>query len=144
MQPLSADERAAWLGLLRTHARITHELDQELRREHGLPLSSYDVLVQLSSAPGGELRMSELADAVVLSRSGLTRLVDRLERDGLVARRECPDDARGALAALTAKGRAALGRAQPTHHDGIRRLFVERLDRAQRRQLAASWERLAD
>jgi DNA-binding MarR family transcriptional regulator len=144
MQPLTADEQRAWLGLLRTHARITHELDEQLRSEHGLPLSSYDVLVQLCSAPGGELRMSELADAVVISRSGLTRLVDRLERDGLVVRRECPDDARGSLAVVSAKGRATLERAQPTHHAGIRRLFLEPLDDSQRRQLAASWDRLAD
>ena len=93
---LTTDELAAWRGFLQTHARLTRRLDEELRAAHDLPLTSYDVLVQLEGAPGREMRMSELADAVLLSRSGLTRLVDRLERQGLIERRECPDDACGA------------------------------------------------
>ena len=94
---------------------LTRELDEELRRAHGLPLSSYDVLVNLESAPDRQMRMSELADAVLLSRSGLTRLVERLERDGLLARADCPGDARGSLAVLTDAGLARLARrARPT------------------------------
>ena len=79
-------ELGAWREFLHVHAVLTRELDEELRRAHGLPLSSYDVLVNLESAPDRQMRMSELADAVLLSRSGLTRLVERLEREGLLSR----------------------------------------------------------
>jgi DNA-binding MarR family transcriptional regulator len=139
---LSASEQAAWGGFLRAHARLVRELDDELRARHKLPLTSYDVLVQLESAPGGEMRMSELAEAVLLSRSGLTRLVDRLRRQGLLDRRDCPEDARGAYAVLTERGRGRLREARPTHLDGVRRLFLERLDEPERRRLARTWERL--
>jgi DNA-binding MarR family transcriptional regulator len=143
MQPkLEDSEQAAWGGFLRTHANLVRELDAELRSAHDLPLGSYDVLTQLGSAPGEEMRMSELADAVLLSRSGLTRLVDRLACEGLIERRECPDDARGLLAALTPAGRNLLKRARATHHAGIRRLFLDRLDPAERARLTSVWERL--
>lgn len=139
---LTGEELAAWGGFLRAHSRLVRELDEELRADHDLPLSSYDVLVQLSSAPDGSLRMSELADAVLLSRSGLTRLVDRLAREGLIERRKCPEDARGAYAALTERGRERLAEARPTHLAGVRRLFLGRLDEAERRRLAGIWETL--
>lgn len=143
MQPrLTPEELAAWAGFLRTHARLTRVLDEELRREHDLPLTTYDVLVQLESAPDRSMRMSELADAVLLSRSGLTRLVDRLEREELLERRDCPDDARGLLAALTPAGLARLHEARPTHLGGVRRLFLAPLDDAERRRLGALWRRL--
>src|SRR3978361_1060863 len=86
-------ELDAWRGFLRTHATLVRELDEELTEQHGLPLSSYDVLIQLAEAPDGMLRMSPLADAVLLSRSGLTRLVSRLASQGMVERRECENDA---------------------------------------------------
>src|SRR5881397_3274392 len=101
-------ELDAWAGFLRTHATLVRELDEELTERHGLPLSSYDVLVQLDRAPEGRLRMSHLADAVLLSRSGLTRLVTRLEKQGLLERADCPSDARGAFAAITDAGREKL------------------------------------
>ena len=143
MQPKLADsEQAAWGGFLRTHANLTRELDAELRAEHDLPLTSYDVLTQLGSVPGEAMRMSELADAVLLSRSGLTRLVDRLSDEGLIERRECPNDARGSFAALTPAGRKMLKRARATHHSGIKRLFIDRIDTAERARLAGVWERL--
>src|SRR3954454_10750472 len=104
-------ELDAWRGFLRTHAPLVRELDDELTERHGLPLSSYDVLVQLDEAPEGRLRMSSLADAVLLSRSGLSRLVTRLEGQGLIERAECPNDARGAFAAITNAGRARLDEA---------------------------------
>src|SRR5881392_118267 len=87
-------ELDAWRGFLRAHATLVRELDEELTERHGLPLSSYDVLVVLSEAPDGQLRMSNLADAVLLSRSGLSRLVSRLAAQGLIERVECEDDAR--------------------------------------------------
>src|SRR5579884_2249867 len=83
---LTPVELAAWRGMLRVHAAILRELDAELESAHGLPVTSYDVLVNLASAPEQRMRMRDLADAVLLSRSGVTRLVDRLERDGLIER----------------------------------------------------------
>jgi DNA-binding MarR family transcriptional regulator len=140
---LSSEELAAWAGFLQTHARLSRELDIELRREHGIPLTTFEVLSQLEAAPEGRMRMSGLADAVLLSRSGLTRLVDRLARDGLLERSECPDDARGSLAVLTDKGRRRLGDALPTHCAVVRRLFLDRLDADEHRRLASTWRVLA-
>lgn len=112
---LSPEELATWKAFLRAHAHVVRALEQGLVEAHALPLAHYDVLVQLAEAPGRELRMTELADRVLLSRSGLTRLVDRLEREGLVERRACASDARGTLAALTEAGRDRLRDAWPTH-----------------------------
>jgi DNA-binding MarR family transcriptional regulator len=141
---LSPDELAAWRGFLQTHARLVRQLDDELRAEHGMPLTTYDVLVQLELAPERAMRMSELAEAVLLSRSGLTRLVDRLEREGLLERRECPDDARGSLAALTDAGAKRLAEARPTHLAGVRRLFLEPLGEPEQRRLATVWDQIAE
>jgi DNA-binding MarR family transcriptional regulator len=140
---LTPAELAAWRGLLRVHASITKALDAELAREHALPLSSYEVLLFLADAPGGRLRMSDLADGVLLSRSGLTRLVDRMERDGLLRRERCEDDARGYHAAITDKGRALFQAARSTHLDGVRERFLSRLSPDELRTLAELWERLA-
>ena len=134
---------AAWAGFLRTHARLVRELDEELTRAHGLPLSSYDVLVQLEGAPDGQLRMSQLAEAVLLSRSGLSRLVARLVDQGLVERCECPSDARGAFAVITDAGRERLAGARATHRAGVRARFLDRLDEEQQRRLAGVWATLA-
>ena len=111
---LDRAELGAWRGLLRVHSRMTKALDAELIAEHGISLSSYEVLLFLADAPDGQLRMSELADGVLLSRSGLTRLVDRMERDGLLRRERCEDDARGFNALITAEGRD-LFRERPAH-----------------------------
>src|SRR3954449_13025628 len=119
----SAVELDAWRGFLRTQSTLLRELDDELTREHGLPLSSYDVLVQLDEAEDGRLRMSHLADAVLLSRSGLSRLVTRLEGQGLLERVECTDDARGSFALITDKGRELLDEARHTHRAGVRSRF---------------------
>jgi DNA-binding MarR family transcriptional regulator len=140
---LTHAELAAWRGLLRVHASMTKALDAELAREHGLPLSSYEVLLFLADAPGGRLRMSDLADGVLLSRSGLTRLVDRMERDGLLRRERCEDDARGYHAAITDKGSALFQRARRTHLDGVRERFLSRLSPDELRTLAELWEKLA-
>lgn len=139
---LDETELRAWRGFLQAHARLVRELDEELRAVHGLPLSSYDVLTTLESAPERRLRMRELADAIVLSRSGLTRLVDRLERDGLVEREECEEDARGAFAALTGAGLAALHEARPTHQAGVRRRFLAELAPGQLKDLGDLWARI--
>jgi DNA-binding MarR family transcriptional regulator len=121
----AADPRlAAWRAFLEAHARVSRRLDDELREEHQLSLPEYDALVQLASA-GGRLRMNVLADRVLLSRSGVTRLIDRLVADGLVERTACTTDGRGAEAVLTDAGRSRVTDAAPTHLRGIRRYFLE-------------------
>jgi DNA-binding MarR family transcriptional regulator len=137
-------ELDAWRGFLRSYATLVRDLDEELTERHGLPLSSYDVLVQLDEAPDGRLRMSSLADAVLLSRSGLSRLVTRLESQGLIERAECPNDARGSFAAITGEGRARLNAARATHRAGVRERFLDRLGEREQRQLARAWSRLLD
>jgi DNA-binding MarR family transcriptional regulator len=137
-------ELDAWRGFLRSHATLVRELDEELTERHELPLSSYDVLVQLDEAPEGRLRMSHLADAVLLSRSGLSRLVTRLEKQGLLEREECPSDARGAFAAITGGGREKLAEARATHRAGVRERFLGKLGERELRQLARVWSRLLD
>ena len=139
---LDDDELAAWRGMLRVHSAVTKALDADLVREHGLSLSSYEVLLFLADSPGGQLRMSELADRVLLSRSGLTRLVDRMESDGLLRRERCPDDARGWLATITPRGRELFARARRTHLDGVRERFLSRFSRDELRTLGALWERV--
>lgn len=139
---LSEAELGAWRGLLRVHAALLKELDAELERAHGLPLSSYEVLINLASAPEQRLRMADLADRVLLSRSGMTRLVDRLERDGLLKRQQCSVDARGCFAALTADGAAFLERARPTHLASVRERFLRHLSPDELAQLAGVWERV--
>jgi DNA-binding MarR family transcriptional regulator len=140
---LSRDELAAWRGLLRIHAGMTKALDAELVREHRLPLSSYEVLLFLADSPRGRMRMSELAERVLLSRSGLTRLVDRMERDGLLRRERCEEDQRGWFAEITEEGRALFARARKTHLDGVRERFLNRLSREEQRTLAALWEKVS-
>jgi DNA-binding MarR family transcriptional regulator len=139
---LSPEERAAWSGFIRAHATIVKELDTELRAAHGLPLSSFDVLVQLSLAPGDRMQMHELAEAVHISRSGLTRLVDRLERQGLIERHRGERDPRQVFACITRSGLERLADTTPTHLAGVRRRFLERLTRTQVSQLAVVWNRL--
>jgi DNA-binding MarR family transcriptional regulator len=139
---LDAEELGAWRGLLRAHSALTKALDAELVRAHGLPLSSYEVLLFLADSPDGQMRMSELADGVLLSRSGLTRLVDRMQREGLLRRERCEDDARGWFAAITPKGRELFTRARKTHLDGVRERFLSHFTREELRSLAAFWERI--
>ena len=126
--------------MLETHSRIVAELDAELEREHGLPLSSYEVLMYLADAEGGRLRMGELADRLLLSRSGITRLADRLARQGLIARERCDDDGRGYFALLTPTGREKLEAARPTtsrRPPPLPRPARRRRDRRPRRDLGA-------
>jgi len=139
---LSATELGAWRGMLRVHSALVKQLDAELSSAHRLPLSSYEVLLNLEAAPGQKRRMAELADSVLLSRSGMTRLVDRLEKDGLLRRDTCTDDGRGAYAVLTEKGAAALADARNTHLDGVREKFLKQFDEGELRVLAEYWERV--
>ena len=134
----------AWVSFLRAHAAITRELSAQLQREHGLTLNDYEVLLHLSHADGRRMRMCEVAESVLLSRSGLTRLVDRLERDGLVERASCADDARGAYAQLTDAGLVKLREAQSTHLDGVRQHFLTQFTQDELDLLGDAFERVTD
>jgi DNA-binding MarR family transcriptional regulator len=124
--PGASDWRVAvWRSFLRAHANVLRELERELA-DAGLPLGWYDVLLQLAEAPGRRLRMADLADRVLLSRSGLTRLVDRLQAEGLVDRAPSPDDARGTYTVQTAQGLARLRDAVPVHLGGVQRHWLSR------------------
>jgi DNA-binding MarR family transcriptional regulator len=140
---LTDRELRAWRGLLRTHALLVKRLDAELEAEHGLALTSYEVLLHLHHAEGRKMRMCDVADSVLLSRSGLTRLIDRLEREGLVERASCPDDARGAYARLTPAGEAKFRAAQVTHLAGVREHFLEHFGPEELDALGEAWERVA-
>lgn len=118
---------ATWAAFLRAHARVVRELERELQAEHRLALTDYDVLVQLAATEDRRLRMSELADRLILSRSGVTRLVDRLVAEGMVERVSCETDRRGQWAALTDAGLGRLRTATPTHLRGVAEHFLDRL-----------------
>lgn len=139
---LTSEELAAWRGLLRVHSALVKALDAELLAGHELPLTSYEVLINLQAAPGRRRRMAELADGVLLSRSGMTRLVDRLEREGLLERDPCTDDGRGTYAVLTDKGDALLHHARKTHLDGVRDRFLRHFEPDELRTLAGLWNRV--
>jgi DNA-binding MarR family transcriptional regulator len=150
---LGETELRAWQALLHAHHDLTRRLDAELREEHGISLGDYDVLLislgdydvllRLARAPGRRLRMTELAQRVLLSPSGLTRVVDRLERDGLVERDRFDGDARVMLAGLTDRGRHVLRAAAGTHLRGIREHFTGRLSDGQLRNVASALEIVA-
>ncbi len=122
---LSECEQSIWRRLLRDEARIHDLLDRDLRRSHNLTLGGYAVLVHLSEAGAAGMRMSDLAELLVISRSGLTRRVSALVKAGLVARRTCPVDGRGTVAALNPAGEALLEKAAPTHVSGVRRYLLD-------------------
>lgn len=134
----------AWRAFLTAHARVTDVLARELRDEDDLPLTWYDVLVQLSEAAGHRLRMQELAGRVLLSKSGLTRLIDRMERAGLVRRVACDDDRRGTFAEMTTAGYERLRDSAPTHLRGVREHFADAIDDREAAILATALRRVVD
>jgi len=138
------EELAVWRVLLRAQVRISRHLHQDLLAEHDLALGSYDVLQHLAEQPDGRLRMNDLAERVLLSRSGLTRLVDRLQRDGLVRRESCTSDARGLFAVLTMQGRDRLHRATATYHRGIREFFLDGPATTEKNQFTALLHKLSE
>ena len=139
---LSRDELSAWKGMLAAHSRLTAQLDAELERDHGVGLTSYEVLMNLSDAPAGQMRMSELADRLLLSRSGITRMADRLVARGLIERERCSDDGRGYNAHLTQLGRELVEAARPDHLAAVRRVFLSQLDENELDTLRRVWQRL--
>jgi len=133
----------AWRGLLRAHACLAKRLDAALEQTHSLPLSSYEVLDRLEDASGGRMRMCDLAEQAQLSRSGLTRLVDRLEREQLLERCSCEQDARGSFACLTESGRERLQEARVTHLAVVREQFFSRFSEDELALLADMCQRVA-
>ncbi len=134
----------AWRSLLHAHARLVRRLDEELQAAHHLSLAEYDALLQLARAPGRRLRMSVLAERVLLSRSGITRLVDRLEAAGMVERSACATDARGAEAFLTVPGLQRLREASRTHLAGVERYFLAVVSPAEQAAMERGLDRVID
>jgi len=137
-------EFAVFLGLLRLHTTLVRGLDAELQTANGLSVSAFEVMNWLAYAPGRQMRMSAIASSVLLSLSGITRLVERLEREGLVRREPCPDDRRGSLATLTEAGLDRLREARLTHAAGVRRRLLDLLTPAEVEALGALWRRLLE
>jgi DNA-binding MarR family transcriptional regulator len=141
---LSRAQLRSWRAFLRAHAEVTRRLEADLVAAHQVPLAWYDVLVQLVEAPGRRLRMTDLAGAVLISRSGLTRLVDRLVAEGLVRRERAEDDARGTFAVMTDEGYARLRAATPTHLRGVASYVVGRMSADQLSALGDACQLIAD
>lgn len=141
---LNDDEFRAWHGTLLFTSSTTRALDEALTTAHGLSVKEFDVLITLFNAPDGRLRMAELADRVVLSPSGVSHLVTRLERDGLVQRIVDEHDRRSYFAALTPAGHQRLRDARPTHNEVIRQHLTKRLTQNQLKTLGALWEKILD
>ena len=135
---LDPADLAVWGGFLEVHTRLMRLLDADLVATHGMALVEYEVLFKLSAA-GGRLRMSDLAEVAMLSRSGLTRIVGVLEAQRLVRRVSSPGDGRVLIATLTPAGRARLAAARETHSANVRRLFLTPLDQEQKKAIAAGW-----
>ena len=128
--------------MLRAHAQVTRALDAEMRTEHGLSVSSFEVLMFLGDAPAGRMRMAEIASRMLLTRSGITRLVDRLIELGYVRRSAAERDGRGLYAELTTSGAAKLEVARKTHRQGVREGFLDRLSTTDQLVLGDIWDRL--
>jgi DNA-binding MarR family transcriptional regulator len=132
----------AWLGLLRAHATATRALSADLVAEHGLTINDYEALLHLSRAEENALRRVDLAERLLLTPSGVTRLLEGLERAGLVEKRPCENDARVTYAVLTASGREKLEAASSSHIAGVRSLFEQRFGAAELATLAELLGRL--
>jgi DNA-binding MarR family transcriptional regulator len=139
--PFSAEEFRAWRGLLRLREVVMRDIDRRLRRAGHVSLDDYGILITLVTAPRMRLRMSDLGARRMLTPSGITRVVNRLEEQGLVRRDPDPSDGRASLAVLTRDGLAALRRAQVVHHAAVRELYLDRLDRADLSRLADLFEK---
>jgi len=137
------DQRlTTWKLFLESYRRVLDTLDAELQSERGLSLSRYDVLVQLFSAPDHRLRMNQLASRILLSKSGLTRLIDRMEAEGLVERASSPTDRRGSFAVLTPRGEQVFREAAPIHLDGIHKHFASHLTATEAKAMAKAFEKI--
>jgi len=139
MERVSEQELAAWRLFIKAHAKIIENIEQDLAEQKRVPLTTYDVLIALFEAPEHKLRFGELNRKVVLSKSGLTRLVDRLERDGLIQRERSDEDRRGAYAVLTEEGETQLRKAWPVYARGIKQYFAKSLSEAEVQSIIGSF-----
>lgn len=144
MARLQGPHADAWTGLQRTHRRLTRRLEAALEQRHGLSLSTLELLGRLAAADGRHERLARLAEAVDLSLSRVSRIVDALERRGLVERRPCPEDTRATEAWLTEAGLELAHQAQATHLADVQRLFLDHLSHDELRTLATVFTRLGD
>ena len=138
------DQMRAWRAFLRTHSAVIKALERELQEEQGLPLTWYDIMVHLSEAPGNRLRHQELAESVLLSRSGVTRLVDRMVTAGLVRRESSPEDRRASYVVMTDQGRRKLEAAAPVHLRGIVEHFTRHLNGGDAESLGSVFHRVLE
>ena len=141
---LTDDEQRAWRGLLQMTSQLNARMNRQLQDDYGVSLADYDVLVALSEAPEGRLRVFEIAGALAWEQSRVSHQLARMQRRGLVARQECQADARGAFAVLTDVGRAAIERAAPAHVETVRELVFDGLSRDQLAALTAITSRVLD
>jgi DNA-binding MarR family transcriptional regulator len=141
---LTEEEQRSWRAYLAASHLLMDQLGRELQRSHGLTHNDYEILVRLSEAPDRRLRMTDLAQGCLLSKSRLSHQVTRMEQAGLVTRTSCPDDRRGAYAVLTDEGLRRLEDAAPTHVEGVRRHLVDLLEPAEFAALGAALSRVAD
>jgi DNA-binding MarR family transcriptional regulator len=139
--PFTPEEFAAWRGLLRLRERVARELDGRLRSAHGLSLDDYGILITLVGQPDQRQRMSQLGEQRLLTPSGITRAVVRLEKRGLLRRDQDPADGRAYFATLTPEGIRQLRAAQRTHHAIVRDLYLSRLEPSEVAQLGALFEK---
>ncbi len=141
---LTPREAEAWGGLLRVHSALMRAFDAELEAGFGIATSEFEVLAMLAHHPAGRMRMAELADSVLLSASGMSRLVERLQRRGLVTREADASDRRGALAVITDAGRELAARAEAVHWASVRERFLNHFTDEEQEALGAFWERILD
>ncbi|MDA8272025.1 MAG: MarR family winged helix-turn-helix transcriptional regulator [Actinomycetota bacterium] len=144
IQWLDEVEMRAWRGMLSAHSHVYSQLDEELYRAHGITFAEYEVLVHTSEGPGGSIRMSNLAEAALVSRSGLTRRVQHLVAVGLLERRRCKEDKRGTFAVLTPLGWEKLRAAAATHIKGVREHVISKLSRADLEILASAFDKVVE
>lgn len=142
MDKLREDQLAVWRAFVNAHAAVIRRIEKDLSAKRQVPLTWYDVLVALYQAPEKKLRMSELADKVVLTPSGVTRLVERLEKEGLVRRERTDEDRRGAYAVLTREGKRAFLQAWPTYAQGIQAYFINMLNEDECRVIGSCLSRI--
>jgi DNA-binding MarR family transcriptional regulator len=138
------EQIAAWLAFLRAHSRVTDALGHELEAAEAMPMTWFDVLVQLRDAPGNQLRMQELVNRLAMTASGLSRRISRMEQAGLVERRPCPEDRRGVLVVLTREGMRRYRKAVPVHMRGVQRYFLDHLGQGDAEALNSLFSRVLE
>ena len=141
---LTSDQQKAWRAYIMGTELLQHQLDRELREEHDISFSEYEILVRLSEADGGRMRMATLADAMSHSRSRVTHTISRMEKADLVVRRASDSDGRGVEAVMTAEGQRVLEEAAPTHVRGVRQHLVDLSDRADFAALGRIFNEVSD